>query len=403
MNAPSNAAAIRIPAAPASYLDGSDEADVRGSTRVVWVCALMLACFLAWSAWFQVVEVSTGTGKVVPSSREQVIQSLEGGIVTQMNVSEGTLVERGQILAQLDPVKSQSNVGESEVKYRAMVASVARLQAESSGQPLKFPASLAAWPELTRAETELYNTRRRGLESTLAGIQDSLKLVRSELQITENLAKIGASSRVEVIRLNRQRSELELKATEARSDYMVRAREDLAKASAEADTLSEVVRGRADSLSRLTLRSPVRGIVKDIKVTTIGGVVPPNGQLMQIVPLDEQLLIETRIAPRDIAFIHPDQEAKVKITAYDYSIYGSLDGKVVTISPDTIQDEAKPEVFYYRVYIRTNADVLRNKAGKTFAIVPGMIATVDIRTGEKTILDYLIKPLNRAKEALRER
>jgi adhesin transport system membrane fusion protein len=268
---------------------------------------------------------------------------------------------------------------------------------------LKFPASLAAWPELTRAETELYNTRRRGLESTLAGIQDSLKLVRSELEITENLAKIGASSRVEVIRLNRQRSELELKATEARSDYMVRAREDLAKASAEADTLSQVVRGRVDSLSRLTLRSPVRGIVKDIKVTTIGGVVPPNGQLMQIVPLDEQLLIETRIAPRDIALIHPDQEAKVKITAYDYSIYGSLDGKVVTISPDTIQDEAKPEVFYYRVYIRTDADVLRNKAGKTFAIVPGMIATVDIRTGEKTILDYLIKPLNRAKEALRER
>jgi adhesin transport system membrane fusion protein len=403
MNAPSDAVAIRMPSAPASYLDGSDEADVRGSTRVVWVCALMLACFLGWAAWFQVVEVSTGTGKVVPSSREQVIQSLEGGIVTQMNVSEGTLVERGQILAQLDPVKTQSNVGESEVKYRAMVASVARLQAESSGQPLKFPASLAAWPELTRAETELYNTRRRGLESTLAGIQDSLKLVRSELEITENLAKIGASSRVEVIRLNRQRSELELKATEARSDYMVHAREDLAKASAEADTLSEVVRGRADSLSRLTLRSPVRGIVKDIKVTTIGGVVPPNGQLMQIVPLDEQLLIETRIAPRDIAFIHPDQEAKVKITAYDYSIYGSLDGKVVTISPDTIQDEAKPEVFYYRVYIRTNADVLRNKAGKTFAIVPGMIATVDIRTGEKTILDYLIKPLNRAKEALRER
>lgn len=403
MNAPSDAVAIRMPAAPASYLDGSDEADVRGSTRVVWVCALMLACFLAWSAWFQVVEVSTGTGKVVPSSREQVIQSLEGGIVTQMNVSEGTMVERGQILAQLDPVKTQSNVGESEVKYRAMVASVARLQAESSGQPLKFPASLAAWPQLTRAETELYNTRRRGLESTLAGIQDSLKLVRSELEITENLAKIGASSRVEVIRLNRQRSELELKATEARSDYMVHAREDLAKASAEADTLSEVVRGRADSLSRLTLRSPVRGIVKDIKVTTIGGVVPPNGQLMQIVPLDEQLLIETRIAPRDIAFIHPDQEAKVKITAYDYSIYGSLDGKVVTISPDTIQDEAKPEVFYYRVYIRTKADSLRNKAGKTFAIVPGMIATVDIRTGEKTILDYLIKPLNRAKEALRER
>uniref|UniRef100_UPI000F015419 HlyD family efflux transporter periplasmic adaptor subunit n=2 Tax=Pseudomonas TaxID=286 RepID=UPI000F015419 len=141
-------------------------------------------------------------------------------------------------------------------------------------------------------------------------------------------------------------------------DYMVQARQDLAKASAEADSLAEVVRGRADSLTRLTLRSPVRGIVKDIEVTTIGGVIPPNGKLMQIVPQDDQLLIEARIAPRDIAFIHPDQVAKVKITAYDYSIYGSLDGKVVTISPDTIQDEFKPEVFYYRVFIRTGADVL---------------------------------------------
>lgn len=386
-----------------TYLDGQDERSITGSVRVIWVCALMLACFVAWAAWFQVVEVSTGTGKVVPSSREQLIQSMEGGIIKELNVSEGTLVERGQVLAQLDAVKSESNVGESEAKYRAALASVNRLQAEVSEKPLTFDASLDKYPELRRAETELFNARRKGLAETLTGIESSLKLVRSELTITENLAKIGASSRVEVLRLNRQRSELELKATEARSEYMVHAREDLAKANSEAQMLSSVIRGRSDSLSRLTLRSPVRGIVKDIEVTTIGGVVPPNGQLMQIVPLDEQLLIETRISPRDIAFIHPEQQAKVKITAYDYSIYGSLDGKVVTISPDTIQDEVKPEIFYYRVFIRTDSDVLRNKAGKTFAIVPGMIATVDISTGEKTVLDYLIKPLNRAREALRER
>lgn len=386
-----------------SYLDGQDERSIAGGVRVIWVCVLMLACFLAWAAWFQVVEVSTGTGKVVPTSKEQLIQSMEGGIIKELNVSEGTLVERGQVLAQLDAVKSESNVGESEAKYRAALASVNRLQAEVSEKPLAFDASLNRYPELRRAETDLFNARRKGLSETLTGIESSLKLVRSELAITENLAKIGASSRVEVLRLNRQRSELELKATEARSEYMVHAREDLAKANAEAQMLSAVIRGRSDSLSRLTLRSPVRGIVKDIEVSTIGGVVPPNGQLMQIVPLDEQLLIETRISPRDIAFIHPEQQAKVKITAYDYSIYGSLDGKVVTISPDTIQDEVKPEIFYYRVYIRTDSDVLHNKAGKTFAIVPGMIATVDIRTGEKTVLDYLIKPLNRAREALRER
>ncbi|WP_434598356.1 HlyD family type I secretion periplasmic adaptor subunit [Pseudomonas sp. R4-76] len=385
-----------------SYLDGRDERAIAGGAKVIWGCALMLACFIAWAAWFEVVEVSTGTGKVVPSSREQVIQSMEGGILEQLNVSEGALVERGQILAQLDPVKNQSNVGESAAKYRAALASVNRLQAEVSEKPLTFDPSLQDFPELIRAETELYQTRRKGLAETLDGIQSSLKLVRSELAITENLAKIGASSRVEVLRLTRQRSELELKATEARSDYMVRAREDLAKANAEAQMLEAVIRGRTDSLSRLTLRSPVRGIVKDIEVSTIGGVIAPNGQVMQIVPLDEQLLIETRISPRDIAFIHPGQAAKVKITAYDYSIYGSLDGEVVTISPDTIQDEAKPEIFYYRVFIRTASDELRNKAGKRFAIVPGMIATVDIRTGEKTVLDYLIKPLNRAREALRE-
>jgi membrane fusion protein, adhesin transport system len=388
---------------PMSYLDGRDERALAGGAKVIWGCALMLACFIAWAAWFEVVEVSTGTGKVVPSSREQVIQSMEGGILEQLNVSEGALVERGQILAQLDPVKNQSNVGESAAKYRAALASVNRLQAEVSEKPLTFDPSLQDFPELIRAETELFQTRRKGLAETLDGIQSSLKLVRSELAITENLAKIGASSRVEVLRLTRQRSELELKATEARSDYMVRAREDLAKANAEAQMLEAVIRGRTDSLSRLTLRSPVRGIVKDIEVSTIGGVIAPNGQVMQIVPLDEQLLIETRISPRDIAFIHPGQAAKVKITAYDYSIYGSLDGEVVTISPDTIQDEAKPEIFYYRVFIRTASDELRNKAGKRFAIVPGMIATVDIRTGEKTVLDYLIKPLNRAREALRER
>ncbi|WDY57216.1 HlyD family type I secretion periplasmic adaptor subunit [Pseudomonas sp. PSKL.D1] len=388
---------------PASYLDGQDDQAVLRAGRIITLSALMLAAFLAWAAWFEVTEVSTGTGKVIPSSREQVIQSFEGGIVAEMNVAEGDLVERGQVLAQLDPTKTASSVGESEAKYRAAKASVARLQAEVAGKPLVFPQSLQGSPELIDAETALYQTRRRGLEQTLAGIEDSLRLVRSELKITENLAKMGASSRVEVIRLNRQRSELELKANEARSDYLVRAREELAKASAEADSLSEVVRGRSDSLSRLTLRSPVRGIVKDIEVTTLGGVVQPGGQVMKIVPMDERLLIETRIAPRDIAFIHPDQAAKVKISAYDYSVYGGLDGKVVGISPDTLQDEVKPEIYYYRVFIRTEQDSLQNKAGKHFAIVPGMIATVDIRTGEKTILDYLIKPLNRAKEALRER
>jgi len=147
----------------------------------------------------------------------------------------------------------------------------------------------------------------------------------------------------------------------------------------------------------------VRGIVKNIKVMTIGGVIAPNGELMDIVPLDDRLLIEARLSPRDIAFIHPEQRALVKISAYDYAIYGGLEGVVEGISPDTIQDEVKPEVYYYRVFIRTNVDYLENKAGQHFSIVPGMVATVDIKTGQKTIMEYLVKPFNRVKEALRER
>ncbi|PAC70854.1 secretion protein HlyD, partial [Enterobacter cloacae] len=158
-----------------------------------------------------------------------------------------------------------------------------------------------------------------------------------------------------------------------------------------------------DSLTRLTFNAPVRGIVKDIDVTTVGGVIPPNGKLMSLVPLDDQMVIEAKISPRDVAFIHPGQKALVKVTAYDYSIYGGLEGEVTMISPDTLQDEVKRDVYYYRVYIRTDSNHLTNRQGKEFPVFPGMIATVDIKTGSKSVIDYLLKPLNKAKEALRER
>ncbi|WP_375058120.1 HlyD family efflux transporter periplasmic adaptor subunit [Zobellella sp. DQSA1] len=385
------------------YNDDVDEATVIRSTRVVWVFFLLLAVLGTWSYFAEVDEVSTGSGKVVPTSREQVVQSLEGGILAMLSVREGDIVEQGQILAQLDPTKTESNVEESAARYRAALASVGRLTAEVNGTALAFSEELAGYPALVAEETELYHTRQHSLNESLKGINESLKLLNSELAITEALAKAGAASNVEVLRLRRQKAEMELKAVDLRSQYHVRAREELAKVNAEVDALSSVIKGRADALTRLTHRSPVRGIVKDIEVTTIGGVIPPNGRLMEIVPLDEQLLIEARVSPRDIAFIHPGQEGKVKITAYDYNIYGSLDGKVVTISPDTIQDEVKPEVFYYRVFILTESDSLENKIGTQFPIVPGMIATVDIKTGSKTVFDYLVKPFNQAKEALRER
>lgn len=369
----------------------------------IWIICLGLLALLIWAWLFKLEEVSNGTGKVIPSSKEQVIQSLEGGILTKLNVHEGQIVEQGQVLAQLDPTRFASNVGESASLLLSSQATAARLRAEVNGASLKFPAEVLKDPALVKEETALYHSRRANLEESLAGLKQALILVDQELRMTEPLVAKGAASEVEVLRLKRQANELRNQMNDAQNQYLVKAREELAKANTDIETQSQVVKGKSDSLSRTVFKSPVRGIIKEIDVMTIGGVIAQNGKLMTIVPLDEQLLVEARISPRDIAFIHPEQEALVKITAYDYSIYGGLKGKVTVISPDTLRDEVKQDQFYYRVYIRTDADKLQNKEGQQFAITPGMVATVDIKTGEKTVLDYLIKPFNKAQEALRER
>ncbi|MFC3441713.1 HlyD family efflux transporter periplasmic adaptor subunit [Sphingobium rhizovicinum] len=374
-----------------------------GAKRLLWLVVILFVAGFAW-AWFaKLDEVASGSGRVVPTSREQVIQSLEGGILAKLLVKQDDIVRPGQILAQLDPTQAGSTVDESAAKYRAALASAARLRAEVGGTAIVFPRELDPYPDLKAAETRLYQDRRQSLASADKLIDESLALISREVGIGESLISVGAASNVEVLRLKRQRAELALKKADLRSQYLVEAQQDLAKVSEEVEALAPVVRGRSDTLNRLTLRSPVRGVVKSIEVSTIGGVVSPNGEIMQIVPLDDQLLIEARIAPRDIAFIHPNQRATVKITAYDYAIYGGLEGEVSSISPDTIKDEVNPDIYYYRVFVRTRSVSLVNKAGKHFPIVPGMIATVDIHTGSKTVMQYLLKPLNRAREGLRER
>jgi membrane fusion protein, adhesin transport system len=386
-----------------ALFDEEGRGRLRDATRMLWVLAALVVVFLVW-AWFATLdEVATGTGRVVPTSHEQVLQSLEGGILAKLHVHQDDIVKPGQILAQLDPTLAGSTVDESAAKYRAALAAQARLQAEVDGTPLRFPKELDGYPAIKAEQQRLYDARRRSLSASLGLIDESLALINREVGIGESLIATGAASNVEVLRLKRQRADLDLKKSDLRSQYLVEARQDLTKVSEEVEALAPVVRGRSDTLQRLTLRSPVRGVVKNIEVSTIGGVVPPNGKIMEIVPLDDRLLIEARISPRDIAFIRPGQRASVKITAYDYSIFGGLEGEVSSISPDTIRDEVNPDIYYYRVFVRTRSDALTNKAGRRFPIVPGMISTVDINTGSKTILQYLIKPLNRAKEAMRER
>lgn len=370
---------------------------------VVWLTLLMLFSMGAWAHFGRLDEVTVGSGKVVPSSKEQVVQSLEGGILTELLVREGDEVRVGQVLARLDKTRIESTVGESSARLQAARASAARLQAEASGSALVFPPEVAKDANLVRAETALYVSRQSGLHESVQGLEETLALIERELKLTESLVAQGAASDVEVLRLRRQVSDLRTKVADTKSQYMVKVREELARVNAEIESQASVTRGRADALSRTVVLSPVKGIVKNIEINTVGGVIPPNGKLMEIVPVDDQLLVEARISPRDVAFIYPGQRAVVKISAYDYAIYGGLEGRVVNISPDTIQDDVKRDQFYYRVFVRTTHDFLKNAEGRSFPIAPGMVATSDIHTGSKTVWQYLVKPLNRAQEALRER
>ncbi|MEB7925905.1 HlyD family efflux transporter periplasmic adaptor subunit [Atlantibacter hermannii] len=372
-------------------------------SSVIWLSLIGLVVFFVW-AWFAMLdEVTVGTGKVTPSSHAQVIESLDGGIVNALLVQEGDIVEQGEMLARLDPTRFQSNYGEVAARARALRASSERLRAELTGEPLTFSEESLREPNLVARERQLYESRRRNLNETVSNLQKTLELINAEIRMTQPLVAKGAAGQVEVIRLQRQVAELRGKIDEARNQYAVRAREEQVKNDADLDAQIQAMAGKADQLDRATLYSPVRGVVKDIQVTTVGGVLQPGGKLMEIVPLEDKLLIETRINPRDIAYIRPGLPATVKVTAYDSSIYGNLNGNVEVVSPDTIQDEVQRDQFYYRVYVRTEHAELENRSGKRFPILPGMVASVEIKTGQKTVMDYLIKPLNKVKEALRER
>ncbi len=372
-------------------------------SRIIPILACLIAIFIVWAAFAKVDEVAVGSARVTPSSKSQLVQSLEGGIIEEIFVREGDLVEAGQKLAALDRARFMATVGETLAKARSLEAAAARLKAEIDGGQPQFSKEIREMPELVAREMELLRSRRQNLQENTASIEDSLGLVRREIALTEPLIELGAASDVELIRLRRQENELVAKLAAVRNQYIIDANAEYAKTMAELEVVQQIMSGRRDQLERTVLSSPVRGIVKNLELTTIGGVVAPGGTLMEIVPVEDTLLIEARLSPRDIAFIRPGLPATVKITAYDPSIYGTLDAVVDRISPDTLQDEVHRDQVYYRVYLHTDSSTLRTKDGKEHAIMPGMVATVDIRTGSKTILDYLLKPVNKAKEALRER
>lgn len=398
----------------------------------------VLGFFLFMGLWanFAIIdEVTRGEGKAIPSSKLQKIQNLEGGIVAQIYAKEGEIVEVGDPLLRLDDTRFVSNVGETEADRLAMALRVERLSAEVEDRPLKIDAEIRkAAPSQAANEESLYQSRRQQLQDEIGGLQEqlvqrqqelrefsskqgqyrnSLQLLRQEISMSEPLVAQGAISQVEVLRLKRAEvenrgqldatslaipraesaiKEVERKIDETRGKFrsealtqLNEARTDLSKAQATGKALD-------DRVNRTLVTSPVRGIVKQLLVNTVGGVIQPGSDLVEIVPLDDTLLVEARIRPQDIAFLHPGQEAMVKFTAYDFTIYGGLKAKLEQIGADTITDEDKNT--FYVIKLRTERSHLGTD-DKPLLIIPGMVASVDIITGKKSVLSYLLKPIDR--------
>ena len=383
----------------------------QAAPKIVWALYLMavvVVVALVWSSFAEVEEITEGEGKVIPISGEQIIQNLEGGILAELDVKEGQVVEKGQALLKIDPTKADAAFQESYNKMIALQGSASRLRAEVYDKPLTFPQEVEAYPDIIRNEQEAFNSRRRALNQSVSGLERSLAMIDKEVEITTPLVAKGLISDLDLMKSKRQAIETRLQITERKNKFIAEANQELAHVESELAQARENAVGRQDTVKRTLVKSPLKGTVKNIKVTTIGGVIAPATDIMEIVPLEDQLLIEVKIQPKDVAFLRPGLDAMVKVSAYDYSIYGGLSGKLEQISPDTLRDEhsnaAKAGIsdVYYKVIIRTNSATLK-RGGKEFAIIPGMTTSNQIKTGKKTILEYLLKPVFKAREAFRER
>ena len=380
-------------------------------TGLFWTIGLLfvfMVVFVFWAYHSHVEEVTRGQGSVIPTSREQILQSLDPGTIKEMLVKEGDIVEKGQILLRLDDTRSSAILRESEAKVANLEAMSARLRAESYGTEIKFPNGISE--SLKHRERAAYVARRRAVDEAVAGLQTSKAMLDREIAITAPMVAEGVMSEVELLRMRRQSSDLALQIDEKRNQYAADANNELVRVESELAQAKENMAMRADPVDRSLIRAPLKGIVKNIKINTVGGVVQAGQDIMEIVPLNDKLLVEAYIRPQDVAFVHPGLAAIVKITAYDYALYGGLEGKVTLISPDTLRDKTRPselnlnpEEAYYRILVETHQNSLTDKNGQPMPIIPGMIASVDVKTGEKTIFQYLIKPITRMKQALQER
>jgi adhesin transport system membrane fusion protein len=376
------------------------------SSAVLYLMVVLTTVALTWASIARVDEMTLAEARVIPSSREQVMSSLEGGILAELLVKEGEAVDIGQPILRLEPTRFESQYQEGISRQLSLKATRARARAEAYGLPLEFPAEVKRDSRLVSNEAKAYEARKRVLDESVASLKKSQDLIANELAISERLAKQGLFSEVELSRLRRQENELNQQINERVNRFRADANAELVKVETELAQLVPNLSARRDTLERTTLRASVNGIVKNIRMTTIGAAVSPAAPLLDIVPVDSRLLFEARLDPKDVSHVTLGLPVAIKLSAYDSSIYGELKGKVELISPDTFREDARPvegqPPNYYRVMISSEIDTTNPKQ-KEMQIIPGMLAQTQIKTGEKTVMEYLLKPLKKAKEAFRER
>jgi len=380
------------------------------SKTLVWATGLTLVLALVWAAFFELDEITRGQGKVIPTSREQVIQSLDSGVLSELFVREGSVVEKDQVLLRIDDARSGAVFREAQEKFLSLSALAARLKAEAYGTALVFPPELNEHPDLMQQELQAFNARKRSLTQSLNALDTSLSAVTRELTITEPMVRQGVMSEVELLRLKRQQSELMGQRAERQNRYLTDANNELTRVASELSQTKESASAREDAFLRTTIRSPMKGVVKNVQITTVGGVVQAGQPILEIVPTEDEMLVEAYVKPSEVAFLKVGQAAVVKLTAYDFNKYGGLEGVLEHLSPDTLRDEKqkKPgnpvelEEGFYRIIVRVKEPTdLRN--GLRLIPSPGMTASVEIRTGYKTVLEYIFRPLQNVTQALRER
>ena len=364
------------------------------SRRVIFLSMLALLGFIGWASIAEIDQVSRATGQVIPSGRVQIVQSTDGGVIAGINVKEGDLVRKGQVLVTLDRVRLAAGVEEGRAKVASLKTVKARIEGELFDRPLVFPADVQDFPDFIANQRQLYAKRRAAQTQDIAALKRMLRLVSDELAMNQPLLAYGDVSKSEVLRLERSVADIEGQIANRQNKYLQDLQAEYAKVEEDLVTAEQTLTQRTAALADTELKAPTDGIVKNVRLTTIGGVLRPSDEVLQIVPTGEELIVEAKVSPADIAYVRVGQEASVKFDAYDSSIFGSADGRVTYISPDTLTEQkANGEQVFYRVHIRVDTRTMRPRSNQKIEIQPGMTATTEILTGHNTVLKYLLKPI----------